>query len=501
MKKLVIGAVALLAAAALAPVLLLMGALMLWATASQSQTQASGAAACEASWQGEGVSERDLTRQQLDAAATIYAEAQAAGVGAAGAVVGIATALQESDLGQATRSHVLNSDGDIGLFQQRAHVGWYADGATLAENAEILLDHSYASRTFFLGHDSLDGYHIPGLVDIEDWQNMTLTQAVQAVQVSAFPDAYAKHEALARSLVNHLGEGAAGQILCSNAVGGSLTCPASGLRTESGLSPDALRTLRCIKHYWPQIDTIGGKRVDVGSDHHTGNAIDPMIPNWDTPEGIALGDEIASWAQTNATGLGVTYVIWQRQIWSTARASEGWRTCGAEATCYAGTDPSAAHLDHVHISVAGNAGTGTTAGQQAAAGDAVLPIEKGVYRLTARHNQAGDAWSSGFHTGLDFAAPQGTPIRAVTAGTILDVTWHSAYGNLTKLQTTNGTVVYYAHQATATVTRGQPVLPGQQIGTVGNTGNSRGAHLHLEVRIGGRHTDPEQWLTQQGLQP
>lgn len=464
------------------------------------QVSASNASLCSASWQGEGVTERDLTAQQLDAAATIYAAALETGMGPEGAIVGIATAVQESNLGADPRSLTPNSDGDVGLFQQRSLVGWYANGATQAENIATLNDHAYAARTFFLGNDTTTGYHIPGLNDIDGWRNMPLTQAAQKVQRSAFPDAYAPHEAVARALVMRLSDGAAGQILCAG-VGGSLDCPATGLSTEQGLNPDALRALRCIKNNWPQIHVIGGTRHDPDSDHHVGNAIDPMIPNYTTAEGIALGTEIAEWARANAEGLGVTYIIWRKQLWSTQRAAEGWRTCGVTASCYSGTDPSAAHLDHVHISFAGAAGTGLPAGSTTSTGEVVLPIDKGSYRLTARFNQKGSAWSSGRHTGLDFAAPEGTILRAITDGTITSTIWHNAYGNLTKLTTNDGTVFFYAHQARITVNPGQHVTAGQPIGTVGNTGNSFGAHLHLEVRVGGRPTDPDTWLTTRGATP
>lgn len=474
---------------------------------SQQQVSAGNATLCTADWQGEGVTERDLNQVQLDAAATIYAQAQAAGVGDQGAVVGIATALQESDLGAAPSSLKPNADGDIGLFQQRTYVGWYADGATQQENITILLDHAYQAKTFFLGHDSLDGFHIPGLVDVENWQSLTLTQAAQRVQVSAYPDAYAKHEPLARALTGRLSSNSPqGQILCSGAVGGTLDCPPTGLSAEAGLNPDALRGLRCIKQNWPKIKVIGGSRNDPGSDHHVGNAIDPMIPDYTSTPGIALGGEIAEWAKRNAAGLGVTYVIWRKQIWSTARAGEGWRQCGSsKASCYSGSDPSAAHLDHVHISFIGAGGTGTPADASAAAGvstgGAALPIVKGNYRLTARYNQAGDMWASGFHTGLDFAAPTGTPIVSISPGTVVEMTSHGAYGNLTKIKASDGTVLYYAHQSTRSVNVGQAVTAGQPIGTVGSTGNSSGAHLHLEVRVGGSRVDPEAWLIRHGVTP
>ena len=139
--------------------------------------------------------------------------------------------------------------------------------------------------------------------------------------------------------------------------------------------------------------------------------------------------------------------------------------------------------------------TGTTV---ASSGSVVLPLDE--YRLTSRFGDTGPYWKKA-HTGLDFAAPTGTPIRAITAGTITSAGYAGAYGNLTKLTTPEGTVVYYAHQTTTKVALGQKVVAGQVIGTVGATGNVTGPHLHLEVRIGGIPTDPDRWLRTQGLTP
>lgn len=458
---------------------------------------------CTASWQTTGESDtQGLNPQQLDAAATIYAAAIETGAGSAGAVVGIATAMQESRLGTHPSSLTPNSDGDVGLFQQRSLVGWYGNGQTQSENVQILLDHAYASRTFFQGNDSLDGYHIPGLLDITGWETMSVTRSAQAVQRSAFPDAYAQHESLARALVMQMEGGAAGEVLCSTAAAGDLNCQPTGLASERDLTPDALRGLRCVAQNWPQVTVIHGTRVDPGSDHHNGRAIDPMIPNYLSSEGIALGDEIAAWFQRNAEALGVTYIIWREQLWSVQRASEGWRRCGQTASCYTGPDHSAAHLDHVHISFHGNAGTGASSdGGRLPTGAVTLPLDPGTYRLTARYNQRGQHWSSGFHTGLDFAAPTGTPLYAVADGVITEAGWGGAYGNLIKLRSHDGTVFYYAHLSRMAVTAGQSVTAGQRIGDVGNTGNSFGAHLHFEVRINGQTTDPEVWLTRQGASP
>ncbi|MGI9157286.1 MAG: M23 family metallopeptidase [Marmoricola sp.] len=123
------------------------------------------------------------------------------------------------------------------------------------------------------------------------------------------------------------------------------------------------------------------------------------------------------------------------------------------------------------------------------------------YHLTARFGMAGGLWSSN-HTGLDFAAPSGTPIVAVANGTITDTGWVGSYGNRTVETLTDGTELYYAHQSAIIVHSGDLVRGGQQIGSIGNTGNTTGPHLHLEVHPGGGDpVDPYTALVYHGLQP
>ena len=128
-----------------------------------------------------------------------------------------------------------------------------------------------------------------------------------------------------------------------------------------------------------------------------------------------------------------------------------------------------------------------------------LPVSG--YRLTARFGMAGGLWSSG-HTGLDMAAPSGTPIVAVANGVISEAGYDGSYGNKTVQTLEDGTEIWYCHQTDIGVSPGDTVTAGQQIGTVGSTGNSTGPHLHLEVRPGGGDpVDPYQALIFHGLTP
>ncbi|MFD3721677.1 M23 family metallopeptidase [Streptomyces sp. NPDC058674] len=130
------------------------------------------------------------------------------------------------------------------------------------------------------------------------------------------------------------------------------------------------------------------------------------------------------------------------------------------------------------------------------AGGYSLPTS--AYTLTSRYGAAGSMWSSGHHTGLDFAAPTGTPAKAVAAGKIVSAGWSGAYGYRIVLELEDGTEVWYCHLSSMSITSG-PVGAGETIGRVGATGNVTGPHLHLEVRKGGSTVDPMAWLNSKGL--
>ncbi|AQS68855.1 M23 family metallopeptidase [Streptomyces pactum] len=124
------------------------------------------------------------------------------------------------------------------------------------------------------------------------------------------------------------------------------------------------------------------------------------------------------------------------------------------------------------------------------------------YTISSTFGQAGAYWSSGHHTGLDFAAPTGTLLKAVHSGTITSAGWDGSYGYKTVLTLEDGTEIWYAHQSSISVSVGQQVTTGDVIGRVGATGNVTGAHLHMEVHTGdGGGIDPMAWLQSKGLTP
>ena len=130
-----------------------------------------------------------------------------------------------------------------------------------------------------------------------------------------------------------------------------------------------------------------------------------------------------------------------------------------------------------------------------------LPVTRGAYHLTSGFGACSSLWSH-CHTGLDFAAPDGTPIHAVAAGTVTEVGYAGAYGNRTVIRLPDGTELWYCHQSAYAVKDGQQVVAGQVIGSVGSTGNTTGPHVHLEVRPSKDHpVDPFRALVAHGIRP
>ena len=123
-------------------------------------------------------------REQLSNVATILTIGNTKAVPPWGWVVAVATAMQESGL----RNLPGGADDSIGLFQQRPSQGW--------GTAQQLKNPAYQAGKFF-----------DKLLTVDGWQKMPLTQAAQRVQLSAHPDAYAKHTADAIRLVSHVGSG------------------------------------------------------------------------------------------------------------------------------------------------------------------------------------------------------------------------------------------------------------------------------------------------------
>ncbi|MCT7656946.1 glycoside hydrolase [Mycobacterium deserti] len=117
-----------------------------------------------------------------------------------------------------------------------------------------------------------------------------------------------------------------------------------GLAPEGGLQVNTIRVARAISVLFPEITTIGGYRQDPLRWHPEGLAIDVMIPNHGSEEGIELGNQIAGMALANAKRWGVIHVIWRQGFYPGVGAPSWTADYGNET---------ANHFDHIHIATTG----------------------------------------------------------------------------------------------------------------------------------------------------
>ena len=110
------------------------------------------------------------------------------------------------------------------------------------------------------------------------------------------------------------------------------------------------------------------------------------------------------------------------------------------------------------------------------------------YKISTPYKRKGELWKLGYHTGVDFKAPAGTPVVAAQAGRVLEVSqrvsWGESYGSAIVVMHKDMSRAIYAHLSKTLVQKDAQIQMGQLIGKVGNTGNSTGSHLHFEVRSG-----------------
>jgi hypothetical protein len=310
-----------------------------------------------------------LRAVQIVSAKLIDDVAVARGLPGRATLVALMTALQESQL-----QNLGYGDRDsLGLFQQRPSAGW--------GTPEQILDPRYGIEAFFGGSQPPSP---PGLVDIDGWMSMPYTEAAQAVQVSAFPDAYARQEQLARAIAAQAGIdlNRPGNPYAGRATPPSVE-PAVRVFDGCGGSVD-LQDSEAVDARWPQeeatvVDPTGTggmvtprtaawvalirSTMDVPSmtcwdahawnptsDHPKGRACDAMV-GADARKSAAereLGSRIANWAVQTASQTGVHYVIWYGQIW-TARTGQ-WRPYDGGGI-YNPNDANGGHYNHVHVSL------------------------------------------------------------------------------------------------------------------------------------------------------
>lgn len=135
-----------------------------------------------------------------------------------------------------------------------------------------------------------------------------------------------------------------------------------------------------------------------------------------------------------------------------------------------------------------NTGTGSANASNACGGG---PVANGFGWPADAHSLSGNGYSPS-HLGIDITAPEGSNVYAAGAGvvTMAQGGWNYGYGNVVQIDHGNGYVTVYAHLSQIFVSVCQTVGQGTIIGLSGNTGNSFGAHLHFEIRVGGSNINP-----------
>lgn len=272
-----------------------------------------------------------LDTEQAENAALITALAVRRGLPPRAASIALATAMQESKL-----RNLEHGDRDsLGLFQQRPSQGW--------GTAEEVLDPTYAINAFY-----------DALVEVDGYETMAITDAAQAVQRSAYPEAYAQHEADARALAS---------ALTGETTGGAFSCvvddhgEAGGRLNAQGLTARADDVRREVLAVFGDVPLGGFEPGGVttghmpGSAHYEGRAIDIFV----RPVSEAnrqRGWAVAQYLVAQADRLAIRTVIFDDRVWRSGRTSEqGWRDYSVPSGA-AGDREILEHRDHVHVDVA-----------------------------------------------------------------------------------------------------------------------------------------------------
>jgi hypothetical protein len=239
----------------------------------------------------------DLDAVQLQHASTINAVGMSRALPVRARVIALATAFQESQL-----RNLPDGDRDsLGLFQQRPSQGW--------GTVKQISDPVYAAGKFY-----------DALMKVDGWQQMSLTKAAQAVQYSAFPDAYAKWEGEALTLAAALGGGSPVQLSCrAGAQPPTADAPARRALDGTGAAPDRLKAvLAAAQAEFGGANGQGGlKLVDIT------DSTAAVTIGLRGVSATAAGRALAAWSVAHSAGFGVVAVAvkdrnWVDHHWSAA---------------------------------------------------------------------------------------------------------------------------------------------------------------------------------------
>lgn len=279
---------------------------------------------CEVTVDGQTV---EVSGEQAENAALISAIAVRRGLPARAVSIALATAYQESKL-----VNIDYGDRDsVGLFQQRPSQGW--------GTVEQILDPIYSTNAFY-----------DALLQVDGYEDMEITVAAQRVQRSAFPNAYADHEADGRALASALTGYSPATFTCD--LDGGAPSADEDL-TPSGLTSRAEAVRIELLERFGRLSLGGYAPGGVndghmeGSAHYDGRAIDVFVRPINATNNIK-GWAMAHWAVANAARLDIRTVIFDDRIWTAGR--DGWRDYDVPSSS-SGDQAILEHRDHVHIDV------------------------------------------------------------------------------------------------------------------------------------------------------
>ena len=272
----------------------------------------------------------EIDLEQAENAALIAAVSIQRGLPARAASIALATAFQESKL-----YNVEFGDRDsVGLFQQRPSQGW--------GSVEQLMDPVYATNAFYDALAKVDGY-----------REMEITEAAQAVQRSAYPEAYADHEEDGRALASALTGNSARAMWCD--VPGDAD-EASDDLDETGLVARATVVRQDLEARFGALSLGGFEPQGVssghmeGSAHYEGRAIDVFFRPVNA-ENRQRGWALATYLVANADRLDVKTLIFDDRIWHAgSRSDDGWTNYRVPSSSR-GDRAILEHRDHVHVDV------------------------------------------------------------------------------------------------------------------------------------------------------
>jgi hypothetical protein len=273
----------------------------------------------------------DLTLEQAENAALITAIAMQRGLPARAASIALATAYQESEI-----LNIEHGDRDsVGLFQQRPSQGW--------GTVEQILDPVYSTNAFY-----------DGLVQVDGYEAMEITAAAQAVQRSAYPDAYADHEADGRALASALTGNHEAAFWCDTPGDAE---EASDRLDEAGLVARAAAVREELESVFGPLSLGGFQPGGVssghmdGSAHYEGRAVDVFF------RPVNAANQERGWAMAHylvaqADRLSINTIIFDDRIWRAgSRSGRGWTDYDVPSSSR-GDRAILEHRDHVHVDVA-----------------------------------------------------------------------------------------------------------------------------------------------------